>query len=82
MPFPFDCCLDWQGWHCRRPTIVIDGDHREIAGIRVPPGTLPNIFRFNSDSDFHRSSSPVINARPKCDEFADIYRLLEYDLVD
>ncbi len=63
------------------PARIVDGDHREIAGIGVPPRARPDVFRLHPYSDLHRGAAGIVDGRAEGDEFADMDRLLEDHLV-
>ncbi|MCY1311545.1 hypothetical protein D9M70_618580 [compost metagenome] len=67
--------------HCSRTSLGINGDHGEIAGIRVPTLAGADVFGFDADPDFHRRPPGMIDRGAKGHELADMDRLAKDDLV-
>jgi hypothetical protein len=63
-------------------SVLVDGDEREIAGIRMPTLARHELFGLDADADFHGRTTDEVDARLHDDEIAQMYRLSKVDTVD
>jgi len=61
--------------------MLIDGDHRKVAGHHMPFGLVNNILGHNTNTYLHRGSAGVVNSSHKGGKFTHMHRLTEEDLI-
>ena len=62
--------------------VVVHGDEREVAGVRVPSHARDQIFGFDANSDLHGRSTHEVDARLEHDEVTEVNGLPEVYPVD
>lgn len=66
----------------RRLTVIVNRHHREITAVGVAHDLFADVFGDHLDADLHRGPARVVHGRQKGDQFSDVDRLPEHDLVD